>query len=228
MVIHMIKAVIFDLDDTLYAYEPLDQEAGKRVQNYACQYLNILENTYKEAYQFGRTETKKHLGNVGASHNRLLYFQKTLEFLKVNPIPMSLQMYEIYWGTFLDNMQLYPGVRELINKLHEKGIVIAVCTDLTAHIQHRKIKALGLCEDISYLITSEEAGKEKPAPEIFELCLRKLGLSPKEVFYIGDNYKKDIEGARACGMQALWFHPDQPAKPQYEDMAGTILSAAGA
>ncbi len=224
----MIKAVIFDLDDTLYAYEPLDQEAGKRVQTYACQHLNISEDTYQEACQFGRTETKEQLGDVGASHNRLLYFQKALEFLKVNPIPMSLQMYEIYWGTFLDNMQLYPGARELINKLHEKGIVIAVCTDLTAHIQHRKIEALGLSGDISYLVTSEEAGKEKPAPEMFELCLRKLGLSANEVCYIGDSYKKDIEGAKACGMQTLWFRPNQPAKPQYEDMAGTILSAARA
>lgn len=228
MVIHMIKAVIFDLDDTLYAYEPLDREAGKRVQDFACKRLGISEDIYKEAYQFGRTETKKQLGDVGASHNRLLYFQKTLEYLNIKPIPMSLQMYEIYWGTFIDQMQLYPGAREFINKLHEKGIIIAICTDLTSHIQHRKIKALGLSDDISYLITSEEAGKEKPAPEMFELCLRKLGLSANEVCYIGDSYKKDIEGAKGCGMQTVWFRPNQPAKPQYEDMAGTILSASGA
>lgn len=218
----MIKAVIFDLDDTLYAYEPLDREAGKRVQDFTCQRLGISEDTYLEAYQFGRTETKKQLGNVGASHNRLLYFQKALEYLKIKPIPMSLQMYEMYWGTFIDQMQLYPGAREFINKLHEKGIVIAICTDLTSHIQHRKIEALGVSDDISYLITSEEAGKEKPAPEMFELCLRKLGLSANEVCYIGDSYKKDIEGAKACGMKAVWFHPEQPAGQQYADIAAQI------
>lgn len=218
----MIKAVIFDLDDTLYAYEPLDREAGKRVQDFTCQRLGISEETYQKAYQFGRTETKKQLGDVGASHNRLLYFQKTLEYLKIKPIPMSLQMYEIYWGTFIDQMQLYPEARELINKLHEKGIVIVICTDLTSHIQHRKIKALGLSDDISYLVTSEEAGKEKPAPEMFELCLRKLGLPANEVCYIGDSYKKDIEGAKACGMEAVWFHPEQPAGQQYADIAEKI------
>lgn len=222
MVVTMIKAVIFDLDDTLYAYEPLDQEAGKRVQDFTCQSLGISEDKYKEAYQFGRTETKKQLGDVGASHNRLLYFQKTLEYLRVNPMPLSLQMYEMYWGTFLEKMQLYPGVRQFIDKLHERGIIIAVCTDLTAHIQHRKIEALGLCDNISYLITSEEAGKEKPAPEIFELCLRKLGIPAKEICYIGDSYRKDIEGAAAAGMQTVWFHPDQPAGQQYAVMADKV------
>lgn len=218
MVVAMIKAVIFDLDDTLYAYEPLDREAGKRVQDFTCQSLGISEDQYQEAYQLGRTETKKQLGNVGASHNRLLYFQKTLEYLKVKPMPLSLQMYETYWGTFLEKMQLYPGVRELMDKLHEKGIIIAICTDLTAHIQHRKIQALGLSGDVSYLITSEEAGKEKPAPEIFALCLNKLGFAAEEICYIGDNYRKDIEGARACGMKTVWLHPQQ-AKEQYAELA---------
>lgn len=218
----MIKAVIFDLDDTLYAYESLDQEARKRVRDFTCQSLDISEDNYNEAYQFGRTETKKQLGDVGASHNRLLYFQKALEYLRVNPMPLSLQMYEMYWGTFLEKMQLYPGVRQFIDKLHERGIIIAVCTDLTAHIQHRKIEALGLSDDISYLITSEEAGKEKPAPEMFELCLRKLGIPAEEVCYIGDNYRKDIEGAAAAGMQTVWFHPDQPAEQQYAAMADDV------
>ncbi|MBO5473148.1 MAG: HAD-IA family hydrolase [Lachnospiraceae bacterium] len=214
----MIKAVIFDLDDTLYAYEALNIEAGRRAEEFACGKLGITADKYQEAYRFGRTETKRQLGDVGASHNRLLYFQKTLEYLGVKPMPLSLRLYEIYWGTFLENMRLYPGVRQLIDRLHEKGIVIAVCTDLTAHIQHRKLEALGLCDDISYLITSEEAGKEKPAPEIFDLCLRKLGMTAGEVCYIGDNYRKDIEGAASAGMQTVWFHPEQDAGRQYAEL----------
>jgi putative hydrolase of the HAD superfamily len=212
----MIKAVVFDLDDTLYAYEPLDKEAGERVEHFTCQKLGITQEQYQEAYRFGRTETKRQLGDVGASHNRLLYFQKALEYLKVKPIPVSLQMYEIYWTTFLDKMQLYSGLREFIDGLKEKGMIIAVCTDLTAHIQHRKIAALGLSDDVSYLITSEEAGREKPHPEIYQLCLEKLKLPAEEICFIGDSYKKDVEGAAAAGMQTVWFHPEQPSEQQYE------------
>ena len=220
----MIKAVVFDLDNTLYAYDPLDQEAGQRVQDFTCRMLGISKDRYQEAYQFGRAETKRKLGKVAASHNRLLYFQKTLEYMKVKPMPLSLQMYEMYWGTFLEKMQLFPGARSLIDSLCEKGIMIAVCTDLTAHIQHRKLIALGLSDDIFCLVTSEEAGREKPASEMFALCLEKLGLPAEEVCYIGDNYSKDIVGAKACGMKAIWFHPEKPAGQQYREIEETLLS----
>jgi putative hydrolase of the HAD superfamily len=197
------------------------------VEQFTCQKLGITEQQYWEAYRFGRTETKRQLSDVGASHNRLLYFQKTLEYLGVKPIPMSLQMYELYWTTFLDKMQLYTGLRELIDRLKEKGITIAVCTDLTAHIQHRKLKALGLSDDVSYLVTSEEAGREKPHPEIFHLCLEKLQLPAEEICFIGDSYDKDIEGAAAAGMQTVWFHPEQSSERQYEEIARLVLEGGG-
>ena len=221
----MIKAVILDLDDTLYAYEPLDAEARARVRNYACEQLGITNERYGEAYLFGRNETKRQLGDVGASHNRMLYYQKTLEYLGLSPMPISLRMYETYWGTFLEKMTLFDGVREFIDCLHEHKIKVMICTDLTAHIQHRKIEALGLAKDICCLVTSEEAGKEKPSPEIFGLCLKKLGMLPEEVCCIGDSLVKDVEGAKAAGMRAILFHPEEPSAQQYEAVAQFILQS---
>lgn len=218
----MIRAVILDLDDTLYAYGPLDAEARARVQAYICEELRIPPQRYEEAYRFGRQETKRRLGDVAASHNRMLYYQKTLEYLGVKPIPLSLKMYEIYWGTFLENMRLYDGARAFLDRMRARGITVMICTDLTAHIQHRKIEALGIADDISYLVTSEEAGREKPSPEIFRLCLDKLGLAPEEVCCIGDSPVKDVEGARALGMRAVLFRPGEPGKEQFEQIAKMI------
>ena len=220
----MIKAVICDLDETLYAYAPLDREARERVRRFACGELGITEQQYDEAYLFGREETKRQLGDVGASHNRLLYSQKTLEYLGVNPVPLSLQMYETYWGTFLEKMTLREGVREFLDRMHELGISVMICTDLTAHIQHRKIEVLGIGKDISCLVTSEEAGREKPAPEIFELCLKKLGLLPEEVLFVGDSLEKDVEGPRAAGMHVF---PYDPKKPSREQLAKAASEAGG-
>jgi len=218
----MIKAVILDLDDTLYAYEPLNQEAGQKVQELTCKKLGITAGQYEEAYLFGRNETKRTLGGVAASHNRMLYFQKALEYLGVNPAPMALQMYETYWGTFLEKMVLRDGARKFLDCMHEHGIRVMVCTDLTAHIQHRKIKALGIAEDLCCLVTSEEAGKEKPAQEIFTLCLEKLKLSAQEACFIGDHPAKDIEGARKAGMNAIWFDTGKPSAEQFARAAGKI------
>ncbi len=208
----MLEAIIFDLDDTLYAYEPLDKKARANVEKFTCEYLGISPEKYQEAYRFGREETKKRLPEVGAGHNRLLYCQKTLEYLGVSPMPLSLQMYEQYWGTFLREMKVFSGVKELFSLLKEKKIPIVICTDLTAHVQHRKIEALGIAQDIKYLVSSEEAGREKPAREMFDLCLEKLNLPPENIWYVGDSFQKDVKGAMNVGMQAVWFHPQENSK----------------
>lgn len=219
----MIKAVILDLDDTLYAFEPLHEEAMERVCDYACKELGITAQQFEDAYAFGKNETKRVLGDVASSHNRVLYCQKALEYLGVSVVPMSLRMYDIYWGTILERMCLRDGAKEFLGRMHEQGVKVLICTDLTVHIQHRKIETLGIENDIDYLVTSEEAGREKPSLEIFTFCLTKLGLSAEEVCCIGDSPVRDVEGARAAGIQAILFQSDKPSRLQFEDMAKTIL-----
>lgn len=219
----MIKAVILDLDDTLYAFEPLHEEAMERVCDYACKELGITAQQFEDAYVFGKNETKRVLGDVASSHNRVLYCQKALEYLGVSVVPMSLRMYDIYWGTILERMCLRDGAKEFLGRMHEQGVKVLICTDLTVHIQHRKIETLGIENDIDYLVTSEEAGREKPSLEIFTFCLTKLGLSAEEVCCIGDSPVRDVEGARAAGIQAILFQSDKPSRLQFEDMAKTIL-----
>lgn len=218
----MIKAVVLDLDDTLYAFEPLDAEARVRVRAYACEKLHITAQRYEEAFDYGRRETKRRLGSVAASHNRLLYFQTALEHMGVNPVPIARELYEMYWDTVLHKMKLNDGAREFLDRMHACGIKVMLCTDLTAHIQYRKIEALGIAGDIFGLVTSEEAGREKPAPEIFALCLAKLGLPAAEVCCVGDSPEKDVAGARAAGMQAVLFQPDQPSAQQFEKLGEII------
>ena len=47
---------------------------------------------------------------------------------------------------------MYPGARELLEALHEKYIRVGVCTDLLAHIQHRKLRRLGMMDDVDCLV----------------------------------------------------------------------------
>ncbi|MCX4338954.1 MAG: HAD family hydrolase [Lachnospiraceae bacterium] len=209
----MIRAVIFDLDDTLYDYHTLHKEAFKRVQELVVERLGVSGEQSEEAFRRARIATKENLGETAASHSRMLYFQKTLEYLDIRPLYLALDMYEIYWGVFLNKMTLYPGVDKLMDALHDKYVRVAICTDLLAQIQHRKLRALRLTDDVDCLVTSEEAGAEKPSPKIFQMCLDKLRLYPKEVCFVGDSFEKDVKGAAAAGMRAIWFNPEKQEPP---------------
>lgn len=201
----MFRAAVFDLDDTLYDYEGLNEQAIAALCDFTCGKLEILESEFYGAYYRGRDETKRLLGKTGASHNRLLYCQRTLEYLNKMPVGLALDMYEIYWGYMLKHMCLRDGAMDLLKYCKERGLKIGICTDLTAHIQHRKIKALGLETLVDVIVTSEEVGVEKPDSAIYSILLEKLSVPPKEVIFIGDSLEKDVLGPQRMGMCGVWF-----------------------
>jgi len=125
------------------------------------------------------------------------------QFLKVNPLKYGLQIYNIYWDSYLRNIKIFEGVYDLFKEYKNK---ICLVTDLTAHIQYRKINRLKIHKYCNSIVTSEETGKDKPNAIIFNLALQKLNLGIKEVCMIGDNFNKDIIGASSLGIDTIWFN----------------------
>lgn len=205
----MINGVIFDIDGTLYDYAANDKIAVKKLCTFAQDNLHIDEETFRKYYCEARRIVKERLTDGGARHSRILFFQTVLELLGKNPFCYLMNMYDIYWNNFLAGMRPFDGVTEFIVKLKKFGKKIAVCTDMTAHIQYRKIERLGLKNFIDYIVTSEETGLEKPAPIMFELALKKLNLPANETAYFGDSFERDIIGAYNCGIKPFWYIRDR-------------------
>lgn len=201
----MIKGVVFDLDNTLYDYDNAHELAMHALAEYACNHYKITKTEFDEAFNKAKCDIKNQLGNVGASHNRMLYMQLFLEQLGKKPVVDALELYDIYWNTFLNVIHLFPFVKPLFTELKSKNISIYMLTDLTAHIQHRKLSRLGIAEYIDAIVSSEEAGAEKPDRIAFERLLSKTTFAPEELIMIGDSLEKDIKGAEKCGMHAIHF-----------------------
>ena len=202
----MINAVIFDIDGTIYSYVENDKIAVENLCKFAEKNLNVPEKEFRAVYKEARRIVKEErLTDGGARHSRVLFFQTALELLGQNPFCHVLEMYDVYWNNFLANMKPFEGVVEFISKLKNSGKKIALCTDMTAHIQYRKIRQLGLNNFIDFMVTSEETGLEKPARIMFELALKKMNVAAAETAYFGDSPERDIEGAANCGIKPFWY-----------------------
>ena len=88
-------------------------------------------------------------------------------------------------------------------------------TNMTLDWQLVKLEKLGLLPFFSFVVSSEEAGVEKPHPGLFALCAEKAGVSPEECLLVGDSLKGDVLGAENAGMRALWYAPEQSQFQQH-------------
>lgn len=199
----MIKAVVFDLDNTIYDYDKCDRYAMDKLRRYCMDTFSMKEADFDTLYGKVKEIVKERLGMVGASHNRMLYAQNFMELLKEKPVSHALEFYDTYWNAMLTYMKPYEYVLPLFERLARSGIQIAVLTDLTVHIQHRKIRKLGIADYVDVLVTSEEAGKEKLDEAMFGLVMDKLQLLPEQVIMLGDSLEKDIKGAKTAGMHSI-------------------------
>lgn len=193
-VMKKFKAVIFDLDDTLYPEIDYVISGFKVVSKYISNKINMKSDQV---------------------FNKLL---KLFEQDRNNVFDRLLQSYDVdkeivkecvnlYRNHFPD-IKLTEEVHELLQLLKENGFKIGIITDGRPEGQWNKIKALGLekyCDSI--IVTDELGGIEyrKPSEIPYKKILQELGIEGKEAVYIGDNPVKDFITANKLGMFTIMF-----------------------
>jgi len=190
-------AILFDTDNTLYHYDPAHKAAQLAVKNKVIRTTSIKPEEFDRAFHDARNQVKARLKDTASSHSRLLYLQRMLELLGLgSQVLLALDFEQTYWRTFLSHAVLFDEVKELLDDLRLLGIPTAIVTDLTAQIQFRKIVYFGLDRYFDYIVTSEEAGFDKPHSAPFQIALEKMQPKGDCVWMIGDNPINDIRGAR--------------------------------
>src|SRR3989344_1789917 len=137
------KAILFDLDNTLYEYEPIHQEALKKTYDVLKKEIKISFNEFLKLFKLSKSEIQRELAGTASSHNRVLYFQRLIEKTH-NTIESEivLKLYDAYWNNFLANMKLRKGALETLKELKKMGYKTAIVSDLTTQIQLRKMNLL--------------------------------------------------------------------------------------
>lgn len=190
-------AILFDTDNTLYPYDPAHAAAQAAVRNKVVEMFSILPEEFDKAFDQARGQVKARLKHTASSHSRLLYLQRMLEIMGLgSQVLLALDFEQTYWRTFLSNAIFFDDVKELLDDIRLLGIPVAIVTDLTAQIQFRKVVYFGLDHCFDYIVTSEEAGFDKPHEAPFQIALEKIRPKGDCIWMIGDNPINDIRGAK--------------------------------
>lgn len=198
------KAVFFDLDNTLYEYSSANIAGMAAIYTKLLSAYPLDKTTLENAFAQARTEIKQQTKSTASSHSRLLYFQRMLEILGMNTQALlSLDLEQTYWRAYLRKAQLFDGVKNFLYELRARNIQTLIVSDLTAQIQLRKLIHFDIDGLIDYVVTSEEAGADKPHQNIFNLALKKANCDPQDVWMIGDSLEKDMEGAEALSITTI-------------------------
>jgi putative hydrolase of the HAD superfamily len=109
-----------------------------------------------------------------------------------------------YEGAFRGAWRALPDGLELLAWLRERSIPFGALTNMSADYQRDKLVAVGLAS-VPLLVSTDDLGRGKPDPEVFQLACRRLDVAPGHVAYIGDELDIDARGARDAGLIGVWL-----------------------
>lgn len=186
----MIKAIIFDMDGVLVDSEPFHVAIEK--QQFALNNLNISDE-----------EHHKFMGVASDLMWQKIADRHTLH-LPVNELIVQNRNESIRYFSELSGIPVMPGLIDLLEELTQKNFPMAVASSSFPEIIDLILEKTGLKKYFSVIVSSQEAGKSKPEPDVFLLAAQKLGISPEDCLVIEDS-ANGIKAAHSAGMTCIAY-----------------------
>jgi len=191
-----LKAVLFDMDNTLFDFVAVKLIACSEILFYLGEGDRNLRTDPAELFRYFLR------GTYGFEdyENIKDYMQERKLFTE----QAYRQCCEIYDREKLQNLELYPGVRDTLGELKKLGLRLAIITDADKHHAHARLTRVGLLDSFEFLVSADMTGTKKPDPAHFLFALDALGLEPEESLVVGDSIKRDMAPARRLGLKTAY------------------------
>ncbi len=193
----MIKAVIFDLDHTLFDRHGTLKSLVPRLREEFSVNDEISDGEIGELWCYA----DDHFVYFGWEHIHGYLAEKGV--FKVIP-PFEAYCSFIY-KYFAITAVPFPETIPMLEALRSRGLKTGLITNGNHNLQYAKIDMLELHSHFDEIIATGDYGVHKPDREIFDIMRKKMGFSPEEMVYVGDNPINDIKGARDAGWKTVWM-----------------------
>ncbi|MFE9309770.1 HAD family hydrolase [Streptomyces sp. NPDC088353] len=201
-----IRAVLWDVDDTLFDYTTADR-AGMRAHLVAEGLLDGY-GTAEEALAHWRRITDAQWARFSAGEATFEEQRRdrVRDFLARPELTddETDAWFERYLGHYEAAWELFPDVLPVLDALAASHRH-AVLSNSSIHVQERKLRALGVRDRFETVLCAAELGVSKPEPGAFHAACEALELGPHQVAYVGDHPEIDGRGAAEAGLLSVWI-----------------------
>lgn len=202
-----VRAVLFDLDHTLFDTEKTERHAlaavaravGVRLRPQAVDEYRRVNTEVWSQYRAGRITSKE---------LRVLRFRLWLEKLNRDPTQAE-RMGPLFLEVFSSRADLVTGASRVIRAISDLGLRLGIVTNGIDRVQRRRLRVSALMDSFRVVVTSERAGVTKPDPRIMEIALKRIRTLPGQAVYVGDDPEVDGLAANRAGVPFVWFNPQR-------------------
>jgi putative hydrolase of the HAD superfamily len=205
-----LQAVLFDLDDTLHddtrAYRvAAERVSGEMALEYGIEPERLTAAYISQADNFWQGLTPSVFGTPLLGLRTQMWAAALASVGLVDPA-LALRCADAYHRNRRDILELFPGAALLLARLRERGYKLGLITNGFADTHREKITLLALEQSFDEILIADEVGLLKPDPRIFLLAAERLGVPAAACAMVGDRFERDITGAQAAGMFAVWMN----------------------
>ena len=203
----MIKAVFFDLDNTLCDSDTAWSIATRETFQLLCKRepdvsVEAITKAWTTVHEKRFQQLNAGKGSMAALRDSR--FQCLFKALGLPQGTMTEELNDFLSSRYLTSLRLYEDV-SVLEELHayHVGIVTNGAHDNHTDSQFSKVQHLGLSERIQSLTISDEVGVRKPNTKVFTVACARAGVLPREALFVGDSIENDIVGANRMGMTSV-------------------------
>jgi putative hydrolase of the HAD superfamily len=205
---NQLKAVLFDIDDTLFDRKTAVKKALRLMMRTMPQLFSGIPeyrvfSAFRAADEIARDDFES--GKPGA----VVRDKRSRAFLRGLGLPElhSKKVTELYIDAFPGVSTEVKGAHAVVERIAE-AYQLGIISNAYPDVQYNKLRGIGILDYFDTVVLSEECGIRKPDEKIFQRAAAALGCDAKECIYVGDSFENDIIGAARAGMKTCWFNAD--------------------
>ncbi|WP_105136407.1 HAD family hydrolase [Streptococcus suis] len=220
-----MKALIFDVDDTLYdQIQPFERALERHIE-VAREQIELLYLSFRRYADevFEATAT----GKMSLKDSHIYRMKHALADFGYQVSDATALAIQIDYDYFQGQIELSPVFPEIFSWCQAQGIAMGIITNGPYRHQLRKIRTMGLVNwfELEHVLISGQVGITKPNPAIFQLMEERLGMSGEDICYLGDSFENDVVGAKAANWKAIWFNHRKRVEPIAPYQADKVVTA---